>query len=157
KMPRGVILHGPPGTGKTLLARAVAGEAGVPFYAASGSDFVEKYVGVGASRVRDMFAKATAHPEGAVVFIDEIDAIGRKRSSGGMNDGEREGTLNQLLVAMDGFTRSSRVVVIAATNRIDMLDDALLRPGRFDRHVRVDAPNERGRMAILLLHARDKP
>ncbi len=158
KMPRGVILHGPPGTGKTLLARAVAGEAGVPFYAASGSEFVEKYVGVGASRVRDMFAKATAHPEGAVVFIDEIDAIGRKRSaSGAGNDGEREGTLNQLLVAMDGFTRNARVVVVAATNRIDMLDDALLRPGRFDRHVRVDAPNERGRLAILLLHASNKP
>src|SRR3954451_9944523 len=149
KMPRGVILHGPPGTGKTLIARAVAGEAGVPFYAVAGSDFVEKYVGVGASRVRELFKKATAHPEGAVVFIDEIDAVGRHRGNAQGGNEERESTLNQLLVAMDGFDQSVKVVVIAATNRLDMLDDALLRPGRFDRHVRVDPPNERRRPAIL--------
>ncbi len=157
KMPRGVILHGPPGTGKTLIARAVAGEAGVPFYAVAGSDFVEKYVGVGASRVRELFKKATAHPEGAVVFIDEIDAVGRHRGNAQGGNEERESTLNQLLVAMDGFDQNVKVVIIAATNRLDILDDALLRPGRFDRHVRVDPPNERGRLAILKLHAANKP
>jgi cell division protease FtsH len=157
KMPRGVILHGPPGTGKTLIARAVAGEAGVPFYAVAGSDFVEKYVGVGASRVRELFKKATAHPEGAVVFIDEIDAVGRHRGNAQGGNEERESTLNQLLVAMDGFDQNAKVVVVAATNRLDMLDEALLRPGRFDRHVRVDPPNERGRLAILTLHASNKP
>jgi cell division protease FtsH len=157
KMPRGVILHGPPGTGKTLIARAVAGEAGVPFYAVAGSDFVEKYVGVGASRVRELFKKAAAHPDGAVVFIDEIDAVGRHRGNAQGGNEERESTLNQLLVAMDGFDQNAKVVVIAATNRLDMLDEALLRPGRFDRHVRVDPPNERGRLAILRLHAANKP
>jgi cell division protease FtsH len=157
RMPRGVILHGPPGTGKTLLARAVAGEAGVAFHAVSGSDFVEKYVGVGAARVRDLFTRAGTGECGAVVFIDEIDAVGRSRHGSGGGSEERENTLNQLLVAMDGFDQSARVVVIAATNRLDLLDDALLRPGRFDRHLRVDPPNERGRLAILAVHAAGKP
>jgi len=153
RIPRGVLLSGPPGTGKTLLARAVAGEAGVPFFSISGSAFVEMYVGVGAARVRDLFAKARkAAP--AIVFIDELDAVGGKRSSGarGGND-EREHTLNQLLVEMDGFAGDSGVVVIAATNRPDMLDAALLRPGRFDRRVTMGAPDRVGRAAVLALHA----
>jgi cell division protease FtsH len=158
RLPGGVILHGPPGTGKTLLARAVAGEAGVPFFAVSGSEFVERYVGVGASRVRELFARARAQEQGAVVFIDEIDAIGRQRSGGeaGTNQ-ESEQTLNQLLVELDGIGGRERVVCIAATNRIDILDDALLRPGRFGLQIRVDPPNERGRLAVLELHARCKP
>jgi cell division protease FtsH len=152
RIPRGVLLSGPPGTGKTLLARAVAGEAGVPFFSISGSAFVEMYVGVGAARVRDLFAKARkAAP--AIVFIDELDAVGGKRSSGarGGND-EREHTLNQLLVEMDGFAGDSGVVVIAATNRPDMLDAALLRPGRFDRRVTMGTPDRVGRAAVLALH-----
>lgn len=158
-MPRGVILHGPPGTGKTLLAKAVAGEAGVPFFAASGSDFVEMYVGTGASRVRKLFADARKEKHGAVIFIDEIDAIGRARGGGPGTgaDSERDQTLNQLLVAMDGFGTNGRIVVIAATNRLDMLDKALLRPGRFDRHVQVPLPAQTGRREILGLHARGKP
>ncbi len=158
RMPRGVILHGPPGTGKTLLAKAVAGEAGVPFFALSGSDFVDTFVGVGASRVRDLFAMARKDEKGAIIFFDEIDAIGRARG-GGMSggDSEREGTLNQLLVELDGFGDRDRVVVIAATNRLDMLDAALLRPGRFDRRVQVGLPAEGGRLAILRLHSRRMP
>ena len=153
RIPKGVLLSGPPGTGKTLLARAVAGEAGVPFFNISGSAFVEMYVGVGAARVRDLFAKARkAAP--AIVFIDELDAVGGKRSAGhrGGND-EREHTLNQLLVEMDGFTGDAGVVVLAATNRPDMLDSALLRPGRFDRRVTMNAPDRAGRKAVLDLHA----
>ncbi|MEQ8833325.1 MAG: AAA family ATPase [Miltoncostaeaceae bacterium] len=159
RMPRGVVLHGPPGTGKTLLAKAVAGEAGVPFYAISGSDFVDTFVGVGASRVRDLFTKAREGENGAIIFFDEIDAIGRARGGpgGGGADSEREGTLNQLLVELDGFAARDRVVVIAATNRLDTLDDALLRPGRFDRRVQVGLPAERGRLEILRLHSRDMP
>jgi len=152
RIPRGVLLSGPPGTGKTLLARAVAGEAGVPFFSISGSAFVEMYVGVGAARVRDLFTKARkAAP--AIVFIDELDAVGGKRSSGARtgND-EREHTLNQLLVEMDGFVGDSGVVVIAATNRPDMLDAALLRPGRFDRRVTMSTPDRVGRAAVLALH-----
>ena len=157
RMPRGVILHGPPGTGKTLLAKAVAGESQVRFFAVSGSDFVEVFVGQGAARVRDLFAQASRCEGGAVIFFDEIDAVGRARSaSPGAND-EREQTLNQLLVSMDGFDTDSRVVVIAATNRVDLLDSALTRPGRFDRQVRVDLPAEQGRLAILRVHARNKP
>lgn len=157
KIPRGVILEGPPGTGKTLLARAVAGEAGVPFIATSGSEFVEMFVGVGAARVRDLFDKAKENSP-CIIFIDEIDAVGRQRGSGmaGGND-EREQTLNQMLVEMDGFTGNPGVIVMAATNRIDILDDALLRPGRFDRRVLVDLPNFTGRVAILKVHARGKP
>ncbi|CAM9252067.1 unnamed protein product [Choristocarpus tenellus] len=157
KIPRGVILEGPPGTGKTLLARAVAGEAGVPFIATSGSEFVEMFVGVGAARVRDLFDKAKENSP-CIIFIDEIDAVGRQRGSGmaGGND-EREQTLNQMLVEMDGFDGNPGVIVIAATNRIDILDDALLRPGRFDRKVFVDLPNFTGRIAILKVHARGKP
>ncbi|CAM9096296.1 unnamed protein product [Laminaria digitata] len=157
KIPRGVILEGPPGTGKTLIARAVAGEAGVPFIATSGSEFVEMFVGVGAARVRDLFDKAKENAP-CIIFIDEIDAVGRQRGSGmaGGND-EREQTLNQLLVEMDGFVGNPGVIVMAATNRIDILDDALLRPGRFDRRVLVDLPNNTGRVAILKVHARGKP
>jgi cell division protease FtsH len=155
--PRGVLLIGSPGTGKTLLARAVAGEAGVPFYSISGSEFVEMFVGVGAARVRDLFREARAHAP-CIVFIDEIDAVGRQRhaSPTGGND-EREQTLNQLLVEMDGFDKESSVVVLAATNRPDVLDPALLRPGRFDRRIMLDKPDMRGRLAILEVHARGKP
>jgi len=157
KIPKGVLLYGPPGTGKTLLARAVAGEAGVPFYTISGSDFVEMFVGVGASRVRDLFEQAKAHPP-AIVFIDEIDAVGRHRGAGmGGGHDEREQTLNQLLVEMDGFDAHSGVILIAATNRPDVLDPALLRPGRFDRQIAVDAPDLKGRFNILKVHAQDKP
>jgi cell division protease FtsH len=157
RIPKGVLLFGPPGTGKTLLARAVAGEAGAPFFAISGSDFMEMFVGVGASRVRDLFAKAKQSAP-AIIFVDEIDAVGRHRGSGmgGGND-EREQTLNQLLVEMDGFDPSSGVILIAATNRPDILDPALLRPGRFDRHVVVDRPDRKGRVEILSVHARGKP
>ena len=158
RMPRGVILHGPPGTGKTLLAKAVAGESGVPFYAVSGSDFVDTFVGVGAARVRDLFLEARKQEEGAIIFFDEIDAIGRKRGSGiSGSDSERESTLNQLLVELDGFSNRDRIVVMAATNRVDMLDDALTRPGRFDRRVQVGVPAEAGRLAILRLYAKNKP
>ncbi|CAH0418302.1 ATP-dependent zinc metalloprotease FtsH [Periweissella ghanensis] len=157
RIPAGVLLEGPPGTGKTLLAKAVAGEAGVPFYSISGSDFVEMFVGVGASRVRDLFdnAKRTSP---SIIFIDEIDAIGRKRGSGmgGGND-EREQTLNQMLIEMDGFTKTDAVIVIAATNRSDVLDPALLRPGRFDRKILVGAPDVKGREAVLRVHAKNKP
>jgi len=158
RIPAGVLLEGPPGTGKTLLAKAVAGEAGVPFYSISGSDFVEMFVGVGASRVRDLFenAKKTAP---SIIFIDEIDAVGRQRGAGlgGGND-EREQTLNQLLVEMDGFQdNDNSVIVIAATNRSDVLDPALLRPGRFDRKVLVGAPDVKGREAVLRVHAKNKP
>ncbi|MEX2655649.1 MAG: ATP-dependent zinc metalloprotease FtsH [Acidimicrobiia bacterium] len=157
KIPKGVLLFGPPGTGKTLLARAVAGEAGVPFFSISGSDFVEMFVGVGASRVRDLFEQAKADAP-AIVFIDEIDAVGRHRGAGlGGGHDEREQTLNQLLVELDGFEGTSGVIVIAATNRPDILDPALLRPGRFDRQVTVDAPDIEGRKAILEVHAKGKP
>jgi cell division protease FtsH len=157
KIPKGVLLYGQPGTGKTLLARAVAGEAGVPFYSISGSDFVEMFVGVGASRVRDLFEQAKENAP-AIVFIDEIDAVGRHRGAGmGGGHDEREQTLNQLLVEMDGFDVRGGVILIAATNRPDVLDPALLRPGRFDRQVSVDAPDLRGREAILKVHARGKP
>lgn len=157
KIPKGVLLYGPPGTGKTLLARAVAGEAGVPFYSISGSDFVEMFVGVGASRVRDLFEQAKQNPA-AIVFIDEIDAVGRHRGAGigGGND-EREQTLNQLLVEMDGFDVKTNVILIAATNRPDVLDPALLRPGRFDRQIAVEAPDLKGRQQILEVHAKGKP
>jgi cell division protease FtsH len=157
KIPKGVLLYGPPGTGKTLLARAVAGEAGVPFFSISGSDFVEMFVGVGASRVRDLFEQAkTAAP--AIVFVDEIDAVGRHRGAGlGGGHDEREQTLNQLLVEMDGFDVKSGVILIAATNRPDILDPALLRPGRFDRQIVVDRPDLSGRRAILDVHAKGKP
>ncbi len=158
KMPSGVILHGPPGTGKTLLAKALAGEAGCSFFAVSGSDFVEQFVGVGAKRVRDLFNRAREAKDGAVIFIDEIDAIGKKRSGAAQGGTEeREGTLNELLVQMDGFPTDRQVVVVAATNRLDTLDDALLRPGRFARQVRVDLPTEDGRREILGLHATGKP
>jgi cell division protease FtsH len=156
RIPRGVLLVGPPGTGKTLLARAVAGEAGVPFFSISGSEFVEMFVGVGASRVRDLFEQAKQNAP-CIVFIDEIDAVGRQRGAGlgGGND-EREQTLNQLLTEMDGFEGNSGVIVIAATNRPDVLDAALLRPGRFDRQVTVDRPDFQGRLEILKVHARGK-
>jgi cell division protease FtsH len=157
KIPKGVLLYGPPGTGKTLLARAVAGEAKVPFYSISGSEFVEMFVGVGASRVRDLFVQAKANAP-AIVFVDEIDAVGRQRGAGlgGGND-EREQTLNQLLVEMDGFEANGSVILIAATNRPDVLDPALLRPGRFDRQIPVDRPDLKGRAAILAVHAKNKP
>ena len=157
KIPHGVLLVGPPGTGKTLLAKAVAGEAGVPFFSISGSDFVEMYVGVGASRVRDLFETAKKHPA-SIVFIDEIDAVGRHRGAGlGGGHDEREQTLNQLLVEMDGFGSTDGIIVIAATNRPDILDPALLRPGRFDRQITVNYPDLKGREAILKVHARNKP
>jgi cell division protease FtsH len=157
KIPKGVLLYGPPGTGKTLLARAVAGEAGVPFYSISGSDFVEMFVGVGASRVRDLFEQAKENAP-AIVFIDEIDAVGRHRGAGmGGGHDEREQTLNQLLVEMDGFDVRGGVILIAATNRPDVLDPALLRPGRFDRQIQVDAPDLNGRHLILKVHSRGKP
>ena len=157
KIPKGVLLYGQPGTGKTLLARAVAGEAGVPFYSMSGSDFVEMFVGVGASRVRDLFEQAKENAP-AIVFIDEIDAVGRHRGAGmGGGHDEREQTLNQLLVEMDGFDVRGGVILIAATNRPDVLDPALLRPGRFDRQIQVDAPDLQGRVQILKVHSRGKP
>src|SRR5471032_1507361 len=157
KIPKGVLLYGPPGTGKTLPARAVAGEAGVPFYSISGSDFVEMFVGVGASRVRDLFTQAKENSP-SIIFVDEIDAVGRHRGAGigGGND-EREQTLNQLLVEMDGFDVKTNVILIAATNRPDVLDPALLRPGRFDRQIGVDAPDLKGRQQILEVHGRGKP
>ncbi|MBQ5602112.1 MAG: ATP-dependent zinc metalloprotease FtsH [Clostridia bacterium] len=157
KIPHGVLLVGPPGTGKTLLAKAVAGEAGVPFYSISGSDFVEMYVGVGASRVRDLFETARKHPA-SIIFIDEIDAVGRHRGAGlGGGHDEREQTLNQLLVEMDGFSGNDGIIVMAATNRPDILDPALLRPGRFDREITVNYPDLKGREEILKIHARNKP
>ena len=156
KIPKGVLLVGPPGTGKTLLAKAVAGEAGVPFFSISGSEFVEMFVGVGASRVRDLFEQAKANAP-CIVFIDEIDAVGRQRGAGlgGGND-EREQTLNQLLTEMDGFEGNTGIIIIAATNRPDVLDSALMRPGRFDRQVVVDRPDYSGRQEILNVHARGK-
>jgi cell division protease FtsH len=157
KIPKGVLLYGPPGTGKTLLARAVAGEAGVPFFSISGSDFVEMFVGVGASRVRDLFEQAKANAP-AIVFVDEIDAVGRHRGAGlGGGHDEREQTLNQMLVEMDGFDAHTNVILIAATNRPDILDPALLRPGRFDRQIPVEAPDMDGRRQILEVHAKGKP
>ncbi len=157
KIPSGVLLVGPPGTGKTLLARAVAGEAGVPFFSISGSEFVEMFVGVGASRVRDLFEQARRHAP-CIIFVDEIDAVGRHRGAGvGGGHDEREQTLNQMLVEMDGFDSTTNVIVIAATNRPDILDPALLRPGRFDRRVMLDNPDIRGRTAILDVHAKGKP
>ena len=157
KIPKGVLLVGPPGTGKTLLARAVAGEAAVPFFSISGSDFVEMFVGVGASRVRDLFEQAKAASP-CIIFMDEIDAVGRQRGAGlGGGHDEREQTLNQLLVEMDGFDMNANVILIAATNRPDILDPALLRPGRFDRQITVDRPDRKGREAILKIHARGKP
>ena len=157
KIPKGVLLYGPPGTGKTLLAKAVAGEAGGAFYSISGSDFVEMFVGVGASRVRDLFKQAKENSP-AIIFVDEIDAVGRQRGAGvgGGND-EREQTLNQLLVEMDGFEANANIIVIAATNRPDVLDPALLRPGRFDRQIPVEAPDFAGRRAILEVHSKGKP
>ncbi|HEX4720943.1 MAG TPA: ATP-dependent zinc metalloprotease FtsH [Pseudonocardiaceae bacterium] len=157
KIPKGVLLYGPPGTGKTLLARAVAGEAGVPFYSISGSDFVEMFVGVGASRVRDLFEQAKQNAP-CIIFVDEIDAVGRQRGAGlGGGHDEREQTLNQLLVEMDGFDARGGIILIAATNRPDILDPALLRPGRFDRQIPVSAPDLRGRRAILAVHSKGKP
>merc|ERR1719161_582853 len=160
KIPRGAIMEGPPGTGKTLLARAVAGEAGVPFISASGSEFVEMFVGVGASRVRDLFEQAKENAP-CIVFIDEIDAIGRQRAvgaGGGMGGGGNdERTLNQILTEMDGFQGNTGVIVIAATNRADVLDSALIRPGRFDRRVPVDLPDVKGRREILNVHVKGKP
>ena len=157
RIPKGVLLFGPPGTGKTLLAKAVAGEAGVPFFSISGSDFVEMFVGVGASRVRDLFKEAKSQAP-SIIFIDEIDAVGRQRGAGlGGGHDEREQTLNQLLVEMDGFAANEGIIIIAATNRPDILDPALLRPGRFDRQIVVDKPDVRGRLAILKVHAKGKP
>jgi cell division protease FtsH len=157
RIPKGVLLVGPPGTGKTLLAKAVSGEAGVPFFSISGSEFVEMFVGVGASRVRDLFDQAKRHSP-CIVFVDEIDAVGRQRGAGlGGSHDEREQTLNQMLVEMDGFDTDTNVIVVAATNRPDILDPALLRPGRFDRRVTLDRPDMRGREAILKVHARGKP
>lgn len=153
-MPKGVIFYGPPGTGKTLMAKAIAGEAGVPFFSMSGSDFVEMYVGVGAKRVRELFKEAKKHAP-CVVFIDEIDAVGGKRGFGNSHS-EREQTINALLNEMDGFSGSEGILVIAATNRIEMLDDALVRPGRFDRHIAIDLPDLKGRLEILLLHSQNK-
>ena len=156
KIPKGCLLVGPPGTGKTLLAKAVAGEAGVPFFSCAASEFVELFVGVGASRVRDLFEKAKAKAP-CIIFIDEIDAVGRQRGAGmgGGND-EREQTINQLLTEMDGFEGNTGVIVLAATNRPDVLDQALLRPGRFDRQVTVDRPDVQGRVSILKVHSRGK-
>ncbi|MBX9770884.1 MAG: AAA family ATPase, partial [Candidatus Obscuribacterales bacterium] len=157
RIPRGVLLVGAPGTGKTLLAKAVAGEAGVPFFSISGSDFVEMFVGVGASRVRDLFEQAKKHAP-CIVFVDEIDAVGRQRGAGlGGGHDEREQTLNQLLVEMDGFEPNAGIIVIAATNRPDILDSALLRPGRFDRQVVIDRPDVLGREQILSVHSKGKP
>jgi cell division protease FtsH len=157
RIPKGVLLNGPPGTGKTLLARAVAGEAGVPFFSISGSDFVEMFVGVGASRVRDLFENAKKNSP-CIIFIDEIDAVGRQRGAGlGGGHDEREQTLNQLLVEMDGFGANEGIIIVAATNRPDILDPALLRPGRFDRQITVDRPDVKGREAVLKVHARNKP
>lgn len=157
KIPKGVLLYGPPGTGKTLMARAVAGEAGVPFFSISGSDFVEMFVGVGAARVRDLFENAKKNAP-CIVFIDEIDAVGRQRGAGvGGGHDEREQTLNQLLVEMDGFSTNEGIIVMAGTNRPDILDPALLRPGRFDRHIVIDRPDVKGREAILKVHAEGKP
>ena len=157
RIPRGVLMIGPPGTGKTLLAKAIAGEAKVPFFTISGSNFVEMFVGVGASRVRDMFEQAKKHAP-CIVFIDEIDAVGRHRGAGlGGGHDEREQTLNQLLVEMDGFEGNEGIIIIAATNRPDVLDPALLRPGRFDRHVVVPLPDIRGREQILKVHMRKAP
>ena len=153
RIPKGVLLVGPPGTGKTLLARSIAGEANVPFLFSSGSDFVEMYAGVGASRIRKMFRDARRHPS-CIIFIDELDAVGRSRGGNSLSHEEREQTLNQLLVEMDGFVANDRIVVIAATNRPDILDPALLRPGRFDRQVTVGAPDVKGRLQILLIHSR---
>lgn len=153
KIPKGAVLSGPPGTGKTLLAKATAGEAGVPFYSISGSEFLEMFVGVGPARVRDLFKEARKNTP-CIIFIDEIDAVGRARSQkgsfGGGND-ERENTLNQLLVEMDGFDPSTNVIVLAGTNRVDVLDPALLRPGRFDRQIAVDLPDIKGRVSIFLV------
>src|ERR1700712_1136969 len=157
RIPKGVLLYGPPGTGKTLLARAVAGEAGVPFFSISGSDFVEMFVGVGASRVRDLFEQAKQNSP-CIIFMDEIDAVGRHRGAGlGGGHDEREQTLNQLLVEMDGFEMKDNVILIAATNRPDILDPALLRPGRFDRQISVDRPDRNGRRKILEVHSKGKP
>ncbi|MEG0154137.1 MAG: AAA family ATPase, partial [Lachnospiraceae bacterium] len=157
RIPKGVLLVGPPGTGKTLLAKAVAGEAGVPFFTISGSDFVEMFVGVGASRVRDLFEDAKKNAP-CIIFIDEIDAVARRRGTGmGGGHDEREQTLNQLLVEMDGFGANEGIIVMAATNRVDILDPAILRPGRFDRKVMVGRPDVRGREAILQVHAKGKP
>src|SRR6202167_6034721 len=157
RIPKGVLLYGPPGTGKTLLARAVAGEAGVPFFSISGSDFVEMFVGVGASRVRDLFEQAKQNSP-CIIFMDEIDAVGRHRGAGlGGGHDEREQTLNQLLVEMDGFEAKDNIIMIAATNRPDILDPALLRPGRFDRQIAVDRPDRKGRAKILEVHTRGKP
>ncbi len=157
RIPKGVLLVGPPGTGKTLMAKAIAGEAGVPFFSISGSDFVEMFVGVGASRVRDLFAEGKKHSP-CIIFIDEIDAVARRRGTGmGGSHDEREQTLNQLLVEMDGFGINEGIIVMAATNRVDVLDPAILRPGRFDRQVAVSPPDVRGREAILKVHARNKP
>ena len=157
RIPRGVLLVGPPGTGKTLMARAVAGEAGVPFFSISGSEFVEMFVGVGASRVRDLFDQAKRNSP-CIVFVDEIDAVGRQRGAGlGGSHDEREQTLNQILVEMDGFDTNTNVIVVAATNRPDVLDPALLRPGRFDRQVILDRPDMRGRVEILRVHTKGKP
>ena len=157
RIPKGVLLFGPPGTGKTLLARAVAGEAGVPFFSISGSDFVEMFVGVGASRVRDLFEQAKQNSP-CIIFMDEIDAVGRHRGAGlGGGHDEREQTLNQLLVEMDGFEMKDNIILIAATNRPDILDPALLRPGRFDRQIVVDRPDRKGRAKILEVHTRGKP
>src|SRR5680860_798726 len=157
RIPRGALLYGPPGTGKTLLARAVAGEAGVPFFSISGSDFVEMFVGVGASRVRDLFEQAKQNSP-CIIFMDEIDAVGRHRGAGlGGGHDEREQTLNQLLVEMDGFETKDNIILIAATNRPDILDPALLRPGRFDRQIVVDRPDREGRAQILRVHTKGKP
>jgi cell division protease FtsH len=157
RIPKGVLLVGPPGTGKTLLAKAVSGEAGVPFFSISGSEFVEMFVGVGASRVRDLFDQAKRHSP-CIVFVDEIDAVGRQRGAGlGGSHDEREQTLNQMLVEMDGFDTDTNVIIVAATNRPDILDPALLRPGRFDRRVILDRPDMRGREAILKVHVKGKP